>query len=51
MTVRLTDAYVQKLPFASKGQRYEIRDSQQAGLLLRIGPLRKVFYWDSTQIN
>lgn len=51
MTVRLTDTYVQKLPFASKGQRYEIRDSQQAGLLLRIGSLRKVFYWDTTQNN
>jgi integrase len=49
MSVRLTDAYVHKLPFASKGTRYEIRDNLQAGLLLRIGSRRKVFYWDTTQ--
>lgn len=49
MSVRLTDSYVHKLPFASKGTRYEIRDNLQAGLLLRIGSRRKVFYWDTTQ--
>lgn len=49
MTVRLTDTYVHKLPFAGKGTRYEIRDSQQTGLMLRVGARRKVFYWDTTQ--
>lgn len=49
MTVRLTDTYVHKLPFAGKGSRYEIRDSQQTGLMLRVGARQKVFYWDTTQ--
>lgn len=45
MSVLLTDGYIAKLPHAPKGQRYEIRDSRQPGLTVRIGSLRKIFYW------
>lgn len=50
MSVLLTDHYIGKLPPAAKGSRYEVRDKRQPGLLIRVGSLRKSFYWH-TQLN
>lgn len=50
MSVLLTDNYIAKLPPAAKGTRYEVRDKRQPGLLIRVGSLRKSFYWH-TQLN
>lgn len=45
MLCNLNQSYIQRLPFAKKGTRYEVRDKLLPGLTLRVGPKRKSFYW------
>jgi integrase len=50
MQVVLTDSLISRLSFASKGDRYEVIDRRQPGLIVVVGSRSKVFYW-RTRVN
>ena len=43
MATKLTDAGVEKLPFAKPGKRYEVRDPSVAGLVVRVSHTNRSF--------
>lgn len=50
MHLHLNERSINRLPYASSGTRYEVRDTRQPGLTLRISSKSKSFYWH-TRVN
>ncbi len=45
MQLHFSQRSITKLPFSTDGKRYEVVDSKQPGLILRVGAKKKSFYW------